>query len=214
MFSNKKKIRGWKRHIRKIEKWKRRVMDLDMEHLHTYHRDYAKLWIHPFYALPRRNPPAWYNALLLEAMVEVYAHWNKTLLATGEPYYLKLWIFDPHFIHSQIVAAYQDCLHFYDQTFDAQKIEKPFPFHKYPKIQDKLQLFDWHLYVDCDTYAESDLTDHLQRGWMSEKEAASIRQKAYKTTVIQLPNGETDTGYSVRAGDVWVGSLKSEDKPE
>jgi len=42
----------------------------------------------------------------------------------------------------------------------------------------------------------------------------SIRQKAYKTTVIQLPNGETDTGYSVRAGDVWVGSLKSEDKPE
>lgn len=189
-------------------------MDLDMEHLHTYHRDYAKLWIHPFYALPRRNPPAWYNALLLEAMVEVYAHWNKTLLATGEPYYLKLWIFDPHFIHSQIVAAYQDCLHFYDQTFDAQKIEKPFPFHKYPKIQDKLQLFDWHLYVDCDTYAESDLTDHLQRGWMSEKEAASIRQKAYKTTVIQLPNGETDTGYSVRAGDVWVGSLKSEDKPE
>lgn len=55
--SKKKKIREWKRHIKKIERWKQNVIDLDSDYFSDYQRTCAKLWIHPFFTLIRRNPP-------------------------------------------------------------------------------------------------------------------------------------------------------------
>lgn len=208
-ISNKKKIRGWKRRVRKIEKWKRRVIDLDIEHLHHYKRDYAKLWIHPFYAIPRRNPPIWYNCLLLEAMLDVYRCWHEKLSEFDEDFYLKLWIYDPHFINSQVVTAYKDCLHFYDQMFDVGNHEKQFPFHKYTYLRESLEVFDWYLHIDGDVYTESDLIDNIQRGWMSDKDVEAIKEKAYRVETIHLSDGDTDKTYSVKVGDVWVGSMKN-----
>ncbi|RIX59228.1 hypothetical protein D3P08_03470 [Paenibacillus nanensis] len=209
MFINqKKKIRGWKRQIRKIDKWKRRVIDFDIEHFNQYHRDYAKLWIHPFYAIPRRNPPAWYNRFLLEAMLDVHLNWNEKLTDTGEDYYLKLWIYDPHFIHSQVVAAYRNSLHFYDKAFDVGSQEKQFPFYKFDYLREKLERFDWCQHIDCDVFTECELLDNVQRGWMSEKEIEAIKGKAYKVETIHLSDGDTDKTYSVQVGDVWIGTIK------
>lgn len=207
-LSNNKKIRGWKRHVRKVEKWKQRVLDLDIEHLYQYQRDYAKLWIHPFYAIPRRNPTVWYNRLLLEAMLDVYLSWSETLKKLDEKYYLKLWIYDPNFINSQVVAAYKDCLHFYDQTFEVGDQGKQFPFHKYTYLREKLEMFDWHQHIDCDVYTESDLIENIKRGWMTENEVTAIKGKAYKIETIQLSDGDTDKTVSVKVGDVWIGSIK------
>jgi hypothetical protein len=208
VLRNKKKIRGWKRHVRKINKWKQRVIDLDKEHLRKYQRDYAKLWIHPFYTIPRRNPPIWYNLLLLEAMLDVYRSWYEKLSKMDKQFYLKLWIFDPHFINSQVVAAYKDCLHFYDQTFDVGNQEKQFPFHKYAYLREKLEMFDWHLHIDSDVYTESDLIDNIQRGWTTENEVEAIRSKAYKVETIHLSDGDADKTLSVKVGEVWIGSIK------
>lgn len=207
-LSNKKKIRGWKRHVRKIEKWKRRVIDLDIEHLHQYQRDYAKIWIYPFYAIPRRNPPVWYNRLLLEAILDVYRSWHEKLLKLDEDFYLRLWIYDPHFINSQVVTAYKDCLQFYDQTFDVGNQEKQFPLDKYTYLREKLEMFDWHIHIDSDVYTESDLIDNIQQGWTSENEVEAIKGKAYKVETVHLSDGDTDKTYSVNVGDVWVGSIK------
>lgn len=207
-ISNKKRIRGWKRLVRKIEKWKLRVIGLDIVHLHQYQRDYAKLWIHPFYAILRRNPPVWYYRLLLEAILDVYRSWHETLSKLDEDFYLKLWIYDPHFINSQVVAAYKDCLHFYDQTFDVGNQEKQFPVYKYTYLRERLEMFDWHLHIDSDIYTESDLIDNIQQGWMSENEVEAIKGKAYKVETVHLPDGDTDKTYIVKVGDVWVGSIK------
>ncbi|WP_419875126.1 hypothetical protein [Candidatus Pristimantibacillus sp. PTI5] len=207
-LSNRKKIRGWKRHVRKIGKWKRRVIDLDIEHLLQYQRDYAKLWIQPFYSIPRRNPPVWYNRILLEAMLDVYRSWHEKLSKLNEEFYLKLWIYDPHFINSQVVAAYKDCLHFYDQTFDVGNQEKKIQLHKCNHLREKLEMFDWQLHIDSDIYTENDLIDNIQQGLMSENEVESITGKAYKVETVHLSYGDTDKTYSVKVGDVWVGSIK------
>lgn len=74
-FSNKKKIRGWKRRIKQIEQWKQRHIALDMERLVRHNRDYVKIWIDPFYRLTRRNPPIWYSRLILGAMIEIHQSW-------------------------------------------------------------------------------------------------------------------------------------------
>lgn len=210
-ISKKKKIRGWKRRVRKIAQWKQRVINVDINHLFQYHREYAKLWIHPFYTIPRRNPPVWYNRFLLEAMLEVYQNWHEKLTELGEVFYLKLWIFDPHFINSQVVASYKDCLHFYDRTFDVGTEVKEFPYHKYTYLKEKLEMYDWQHCIDCDVYTESDLIDNMLRGWMLSDEINTIKSKAYKVQVIQLSNGEDDKTYSVQVGDVWVGTLKTQE---
>ncbi|MEH7457863.1 hypothetical protein V7183_11645 [Bacillus sp. JJ1127] len=41
--SKKKKIRGWKRHKRKVERWKQNVINIDMNYIREHQRDYAKL---------------------------------------------------------------------------------------------------------------------------------------------------------------------------
>lgn len=140
-------------------------------------------------------------------MLDVYRIWHEKLSKLDEDFYLKLWIFDPFIINSQLVAAYKDCLHFYDKTFDVGSQEKQFPFHKYTYLREKLEMFDWYLHIDTDVYTESDLIDNIQRGWMSESEVVAIKCKAYKVETIHLNDGDSDRTYSVKVGDVWVGSI-------
>lgn len=142
-------------------------------------------------------------------MLEVYQSWHEKLSNLNENFYLKLWIYDPHFINSQVVVAYKDCLHFYDRTFDIGTQDKKFPFHKYKYLKEKLEMFDWQYHIDCDVYTESDLVDNVQRGWMSAGELDALKGKAYRVEAIHLSDGDIDKTYCVQVGDVWVGSFKN-----
>ncbi|MFX3632391.1 MAG: hypothetical protein ACE3L7_09485 [Candidatus Pristimantibacillus sp.] len=210
MYDNsKRKIRGWKRRIGKIDRWRQNAIVLDKESLEKHQRDYVKLWIHPFYSIPRRNPPIWYNRKLLEAMLDVHASWHQTMIQDNEPFYLKIWLYDPHFINSQIVVANKENLHFYDHTFDDSLASKGFPFEKFISLKDKLLQFDWKLHIDSDVYTESDLIDNVRLGWSTVSELEQIQKKAYRTETINLGDGTKDKTYSIKVGDVWVGSLKT-----
>ena len=206
-FSKKKKIRGWKRHKRKIERWKQNAMNLDMDYLRNYQRQYEKLWINPFYKLERRNPPNWYKSLLLDAMIEVYLEWHQKMKKEDEDFYLKLWLYDPHFINSQIVVAYRNCLDFYDKTFKRRQENKEFPFDKFHSLRDKLEQFEWDLHIESDYYDENDLNEWLEEGALTEKEVSRIKGKAYDAVRIKDEDGSF-LQYSLDKGDVWIGTLK------
>ncbi len=203
--SNKKKIRGWKRHKRKIEMWKKQVMKLDMEHINCYHRDYVKLWIHPFYGLYNIHPPAWYNRLLLDAIIEVYLCWYETMDNQKEEFYLKIWLYEPNFIKSQIVVAYRDNLHFYENVFDQTTENKSFPIDKYAGLQDKVALFDWKRYVQAEIYESDELQEDILNGFRSTEEVRQIIKDSYK---IEKTDGNKYT-YKRNVGDVWVGTFKT-----
>ncbi|NPC91863.1 hypothetical protein HOO54_06350 [Bacillus sp. WMMC1349] len=202
--SKKKKIRGWKRHKRKIARWKHNVIELDMDYIRENQRDYAKLWIHPFYALVRTNPPTWYNRLLLIEMINVYLNWYKQMVKEDEDFYLKIWLYEPDFISSQIVVSYKNCLSYYDSVFDPNTTKKRFPFHKYKSIKDKLTLFEWKACIDADMYWAEYLKEDIDLGFMTENEVRGIINKSYKTE-----NYHNDTLYKVNVGDVWVGTLRN-----
>ncbi|MDR4315939.1 hypothetical protein FOC77_06920 [Niallia circulans] len=206
-FSKKKKIRGWKRHKRKIERWKQNAMNLDMDYLRNYQRQYEKLWINPFYKLERRNPPNWYKSLLLDAMIEVYLEWHQKMKKEDEDFYLKLWLYDPHFINSQIVVAYRNCLDFYDETFKRRQENKGFPFDKFHSLRDKLEQFEWDLHIESDYYDENDLNEWLEEGALTEKEVSRIKGKVYDAVRIKDEDGSF-LQYSLDKGDVWIGTLK------
>ena len=204
--SNKKKIRGWKRHKRRIEKWKQSAIDLNMDYVRKYQKDYVKLW-HPVYSLIPENPPAWFNRLLLEAMIDVYLNWHEKMKAENEEFYLKMWLYDPDFMRSQIVVSYKYCIDYYNNTFDKHPIVKPFPIHTYASLEDKLSLFQWELHIDADEYWDSELIEDIELGFKTVTEVEDIKSKSYQTKKIQLSYGD-DTRYRVDTGDVWLGTLK------
>lgn len=207
-YDFKKKIRGWKRHKRKIERWKQHAMDLNIEYVRENQRDYAKLYIPPFYSLVPRNPPTWFNRLLLDAMIDVYLHWHEQMTNEKEEFYLKMWFYEPDFIRSQIVVAYKECIDYYSDTFDKHPTPKPFPIHTYTSLEDKLSLFDWEAHIDRDEYWESELSEDIELGFKTESEVEDIKRKSYKTENFCLSYGD-DIRYRVNVGDVWIGTLKN-----
>lgn len=211
--SKKKKIRGWKRHKKKIQRWRQNVIDLDMDYIREHQRDYVKLWIHPFYKLVRTNPPNWYNRLLLNEMIDVYLSWYEKIEKESDDFYLKIWLYEPDFISSQIVVSYKDCINTYNDTFDKSTNTKSFPDHKFESLKDKLALFDWEAHIDADKYWESELKEDIELGFRTEAELNKIRNKSYKTEKIKLSYGE-DILYKVNVGDVWVGTLKKGKLPK
>ena len=211
--SKKKKIRGWKRHKRKIESWRQNVIDLDMNYVRDNQKDYAKLWVHPFYSLMRRNPPNWFNRLLLNEMIDVYLNWYEKMAEENEDFYLKIWLYEPDFISSQIVVSYKDCINYYDETFDKNPITKNFPIHKYKSLEDKLSLFDWEIYIDADMFWESEIREDIDLGFKTTAEVEEIINKSYTTEEVSLSYGD-DILYKVNVGDVWLGTLKKGNLPQ
>lgn len=148
-YSNKKKIRNWKRQIRRVNQWKDSHFNLDLNNLLVYKRTYIKIWIDPWYRLTRRNPPMWLCRLIFESMCEIYDHWKSQLEALNEPYYLKIWLYDPHFINSQIVVAIKDQIDYYNKVFNEADAIKQFPSLKYD-TQGKKDTFKWKHFLDED----------------------------------------------------------------
>ena len=74
--SVRKKIRGLRRKVKRIETWKENNINLNVDSLLEYGMEYIKLWISPFYNLytinqyecGHKNPPNWFNRLILKAM--------------------------------------------------------------------------------------------------------------------------------------------------
>jgi len=199
MYSNKKKIRGWKNQVKKIEKWKNVNINLDIESLKQKNRDYLKIWIDPWYRLIKRNPPNWYCKLILKSMIEIYMSCFKTLQEFGEPFYLKIWLYDSNFIKSQIVVATQDAFNFYDNVFEKNISDRRFPYEKYDTKGLELKNFNWERYIE--DYVIFEKIDDL-----SEVEASKLKKRAYKVQRTKYNNSE-DVCYRVKIGDILVGEL-------
>lgn len=205
-FSQKSKIRGWKRRKRKIEEWKQQALILDWDALEKDQRYYVKIWIPPFYSVPKRNPPHWYNQLIFESIIDIYSSWHHQLTKLGEPFYLRIWLYDPNFIHSQIVVAFREMVHFYDQSFNRTTVPLPFPSEKFSYQQSLIDQFEWESYVDEVSYFDEELNEYLDEGLMSLEEIEKIKS----TSTIHTHSSQTgdERLYFVEIGGVWIGKYK------
>lgn len=117
-FSNRKKVRGWKRRIRQLEQFRLAHRELDVEALRRGGRHYVKIWLDPWRRLVPRNPPYWYRRRIVAAFIDILGAWRERLEAAGEPHYLEMWLFHPDFYDTQVVAAVGEELGFYRMSFD------------------------------------------------------------------------------------------------
>lgn len=195
--------------MNRIERWKKRNINLDIEMLKKYGKDYVKIWISPFYDLYRinefesghKNPPAWFNRIILKAMTDIFMSWDEELKEIDQPYYLKIWLYDPNFINSQIVAAIgKENIEYYNSVFEKDKRVIKFPYNKYSSDDNNLSEFEWDLHKDQYIVYESEHDDE-------ERVLNYIKQRAYKVEQEKILSN-IETCYYIRQGNIWVGSLK------
>lgn len=193
-----KKIRGWKRRAREVDRWKNDNMNLNLGLLEEYSRDYVKLGNLSFYSLFRKYIlPSWYKCLIVQALIDVYDSWKQTLDELDKPYYLKIWIFEKDILHSQVVASYRELLKFYDNTF--AKVEKVESLPDELAIKNANELL-WYKGFDLISWSENDLQEDIKDGFYTIEEVQSIKESANWISKIS-----DEKVYVVKDGMVWLG---------
>lgn len=197
-FTNRKKVRGWKRRIRQLERFRLAHRALDVEALRAAERQYVKIWLDPWNRLVPRNPPCWYRRRILAAFIDIHASWRQALEAAGEPYSLELWLFHPDFHKTQVVAATGSLLRFYDNAFERAEDRPPRPPALYDDPAYDLDRFQWR--PGTEVYVKLKSIDVVEPG----DEAWLLRE----ADRVQTSKYTGDTMYIFEMGSVWQGSLR------
>ena len=212
----KRKIRGHRRRWKKIDNWVEACKQLDMDYLQERQRDYVKMWVSPWSNISVTGseipaPRGKTRRKFLQGLIAIYDAWKQQLDALGQPYYLRIWLYEPRFDRSQVVCAIGDFLHFYEQTFYAP--EQPATFHpaNWGKMESALSQFSWECRLDEDTLLDDDLMEPEYYGSAKDYEAEkrwflTMIRKAHRVESYSGADGEPKNSYAFKQGYVWLGS--------
>lgn len=214
-----KKIRGQKRVWKAIDTWKKANKRLDLEEIHSRQRDYVKIWVHPFSSISMSGsefpePKGKTRMLLLNGLFDIYYSWKKQLDLLGEPYYLKIWLYEPNFSRSQVVCGIGSFLTFYESTFYIPQVSKQFPEELLGKTGERAVDFQWdyaleeeHLDEDFIGDPEDFISDAeflKNRRWFRNKLKGPVRISSY----------DGKECYSIKKGNVWLGQIPEVNQPK
>jgi hypothetical protein len=192
----KKKIRGWKRRIRQVERWGESIKQPYLNYFisnrdsHTYNRCY----LYPFYSLDKRHPPLWFYKLILSKFIAAYFDWEKAFNKIGLPYDLQLWLYDPAYIRSEI-TCYRTNEEGERRRFAWESmLEKPFPYDQFASPLFDLEQFDWILADDEDVIWEDDLD-------INETTDTQLIGEGF----IRKEASDNEVYFAKRVGDIWMG---------
>lgn len=193
-----------KKKARKLASWTEYHKHLDIESLLKYRKEYVKIWIKPFYNLyqinsnkvGKKNPTYKFRKQVLYQLIEIYLAWQEKLEQLKQPYYLKIWLADPEFMDSQVVAALGTEIEYYNNIFLNNEEHREFPLSIRHPLIDK---FVWERCVNGYYVWESDLE--------TAKEITEVRNRALRTdeTIIE---GRIARSYFISTGDMWIGSIR------
>lgn len=163
-FSNRKKVRGWKRRLRELERFRLAHLALDVDALRQSEVVYVKLWLDPWSRLVPRDPPVWFRRRVLAAFLDILRSWHGALEATGEPFYLRLWLFDPRFDRTQVVAATGDRIRWYEGSFEPEPGAPRLPPPHLGDPAYDLTAVEWEPCLDTDVLLPDDTVDMGELG--------------------------------------------------
>jgi hypothetical protein len=207
-----KKLRGHQRIFKNIEHWKNDSLHLDLERLQKNQRDYEKVWVRPFgeisisgAAIPKPRKKA--RQLILESLIEIFNSWESTLIILNKPYYLAIWLNEPHIENSQVVCAIGDFLNFYDVTYHRPEKQQKMPTQNYGKLKNELDTFNWIYGLDEHRFTNEDIAE-TEEVYATIEDYHSM-QKWYKKQLHRDPiirKEDEVTCYRTKKGTVWIGT--------
>jgi len=181
--TNRKKIRGWKKQIKKIDAWYEKNKVPNITVIESYQHEYTKVWIDPWFRLTKRNPPVWYFRLILDSFERLYTNWEFELDKTEFSYDLQLWIFEKNYVQSELVCIRTENKGDTIKDFFTDCPElREFPIAKFKTEHFKPELFDWTLkydtlnyYKSMDELTEKDIDKLLKNGYQRIEESGEQR---------------------------------------
>jgi hypothetical protein len=215
-----KKIRGHKRRWKDIENWRLENLDLNLTDylLNQSDRFYAKIRVHPWSGLSLTNSitpeiKGKTKQKILNGLLDIYEDWEKQLDTLGQPYYLKIWLFEPRFSQSQVVCAIGDSIDFYENTFFKPEKTQKLNTGNYGQLKSKLENLNWDYRLDEDHYdntevGEPDIYASSQDYEDTKKWFEKLLRTPHRTHKFKEPIGDTTESYSFRRGDLWLGGQK------
>jgi len=210
------KIRGLRRRGRSIERWRLANLHINANSIRDEARPYQdktcyiKLWMEPWGNLfATEQPKKGHRTQMLNALLDIYESWRVQLTETQQPYYLKVWLFDPHFMRSQVVCAWGEAHDFYRNTFTPADAPAPIPLSKFDGMDERIAQFDWETHLEEQHYFESDFEDvgpDGGRGDLADQKALleRLKTKGYPSSEVSFMGKQT-RAFAVPLGHVWLG---------
>ena len=215
-----KKIRGHNRRQKQIDNWRLDNLSLDLTDYLLNQRDryYAKIRVHPWSGLSLTNsvtpePTRKTKQKMLNGLLDIYEDWKKQLDKLEQPYYLKVWLFEPRFSQSQVVCAIGDNVDFYENTFYKPDTNKTIQLDNYGSSKTKLSKFNWDYRLDEDYYDNTEVGEpeiYASRQDYEETKTwfEKLLKKPHRTHKFKEPIGDITESYSFKRGDIWLGGQK------
>ncbi|MBI3259829.1 MAG: hypothetical protein HYZ54_10200 [Ignavibacteriae bacterium] len=214
-----KKIRGHFRRFKNIEKWRIEHISLDISDyvVNQYDCYYAKIRIHPWSGLSLTNssipePKRKTKQKILAGLLDIYDAWKIQLDEIGQPYYLKIWLFEPRFSQSQVVCAVENRIAYYENNFFKPDSDKTLKKSDYGSLQSRLRTLKWEYYFDEDYYDNSDIGKPEDYATIQDFELAKIwfaklLQRPHRTDTFTEPICDIIESYMFKRGSLWIGGL-------
>jgi hypothetical protein len=195
---NRKKVRGWKRRIRDVDRWAAHQCARDLAaRVEAGGYAYAKLWIDPWYRLTQRIPPLWLRQRMVEALVRVHDAWTARLAASGEPVVSRLWIANPAFLESQVLAGVGDGAEWLRRSAPTAP-QRPFPSEWFARVPAAVREFEWTCEADVDVIdVAEDLTSRAEEDRLVARGARRETQDGRGDVLV------------LRVGDLWIGTRRT-----
>lgn len=209
-----KKLRGNKRRIKEIDEWIELSTDLNIDFLKEYTYYYQKIEVQPWCNLSILNsefpePRSIIKNKIINGLETIYNSWRAELEKLNEPYYLKIWLYEPRISKSQVVCALQDRINYYEEQFNRITEEQ--------KPSDLLKKFssniNWEPAVDEEIYNESDLSTERKfyindESFLYDKRLLKrLKNGNYRQEKLDINNNKDNLFY-VPVGNLWIGGKK------
>ena len=207
-----KTIRGLRRRKSNIDKWIQSSLTFDVERLKDRQVYYQKIYVYPWANLfCSKQPPTGYRNQITSGLIDIYLKWRLELEKLGQPYYLKIWLNDPRFMDSQVVAAIGEKIEYYSKLFQPADTKINFPYNKFVESENKLRTLTWTPFLDEDSYFESEFsygkeiykTDNDYN--FDQRLIARVRGNHDRQSIIKTGDVE-DICYCKTRGLVWCSS--------
>lgn len=196
------KIRGFKRRHRDIEKWRLANLELRLDLIEKYDYDNIDIVVHPWCDISIINseipePKGKTKQLMLDGLIDIYYSWKEQLNKINQPYYLKIWLYEPRFSKSQVVCAVGNRINYYENLFINPDKIRYLKNDNFGQSKIKLDVFDWIHCLDEYQFDNNDLDESEEdRRWFNK-----MMKKPHRTTKID----DSTELYSFKQGYVWVG---------
>ena len=215
-----RKIRGHNRRNRQIDNWRLDSLSYNLTDYLLNERDcfYAKIRVHPWSGLTLTNsatpePTKKAKQKILNGLIDIYENWKIQLDKLGQPYYLKIWLFEPRFSQSQVVCAIGDRISFYENNFFKPDQDKLLKLENYGPLKPILHRFEWDYRLDEDYFDNTTIGEPDEYASKNDYEETKkwferILKKPHRLDKFNEPIGDIVESYLFPRGDLWIGEEK------